>query len=309
MPALHVDRLSRRFGRFRAVDDVSFEVTRGSVHGLLGPNGSGKTTTLACALGLLRPHAGRASVLGEPAHRLHRTRGRVGVVFDTPILVRGLRVRSQVAYAARLYGHRGGRSVDEALELVGLADLARRPVTALSLGQQKRLALASALAGDPELLVLDEPLSGLDPLGVRGLLACVRELAARGLTIVLSSHRLHEIEPVLTHATILIGGRVARSGSLSELVGDPSRQALVGDDPARAQVLIESLGGRVTALDGRAEALLVEPGPRGVSALNRALVEAGIEVRELRPAGAGLPALFESLLDERAQGALPFTLS
>ena len=308
MLALEVDSLTRRFGSHVAVDDVSFAVERGSVHGLLGPNGSGKTTTLACVLGLLPPHAGRATVLGEPPHELHRTRGRVGVVFDRPILVRGLGVRAQVAYAARCFGHRGGRSIDEVLELVGLSDLARRPVTALSLGQQKRLQLAGALAGRPELLILDEPLSALDPLGVRGFLDLVRELARAGLTIVLSSHRLHEIEPVLTHASILIRGRIARSGPVTELVGDPSQQVLVVDDPARARDVIESLDGRAAQLDGRPEALLVVPGPRGAAALNRALNEAGVAVSELRPAGAGLPALFESLLDERARGALHFTL-
>lgn len=309
MLALEVSSLTRRFGRFVAVDDVSFEVERGSVHGLLGPNGSGKTTTLACALGLLRPHAGRTSVLGEASNALHRLRGRVGVVFDAPILMRGMRVRGQVAYAARLFGHGGGRSVDEAIELVGLGELKRRSVNALSLGQQKRLALAIALTGEPELLVLDEPLSGLDPLGVRGFLALVRELAEAGLTIVLSSHRLHEIEPVLTHASILIQGRVARSGALAELVGDPARQVLAVDDSTRAREVIAALGGRASDLDGRPEALLVEPGPRGVAALNRALNEAGVEVSELRPAGAGLPALFDALLDEHVTGALPFSQS
>ncbi len=307
MPALAVDSLTRRFGGHLAVDDVSFEVERGSIHGLLGPNGSGKTTTLACALGLLRPHAGRSTVLGEPSGALHRTRGRVGVVFDAPILVRGLAVRAQVAYAARLFGHRGGRTVDEAIELVGLGDLKRRSVSALSLGQQKRLALASALAGAPELLVLDEPLSGLDPLGVEAFLTLVRRLAGMSTTIVLSSHRLHEIEPVLTHATVLIGGRKVRSGSLEELVGRPGRVVLVANDGERAREVVERCGGSAAAAD-ESGALLVDPGPLDAAALNRALHEAGVEVSELRPASAGLPALFQALLDEHAQGPVPFRL-
>lgn len=309
MIPLVVDSLSRRFGSHVAVDEVSFEVGAGTVHGLLGPNGSGKTTTLACAMGLLRPHAGRVTVLGHPASALHRTAGRVGVVFDRPILVRGLRVHSQVAYTASLLGHRGGRSVDEAIELVGLGALARHRSHGLSLGQQKRLALASALVGDPELLVLDEPLSGLDPLGVRGFLQLVRELAARGLTIVLASHRLHEIEPVLTHASILIGGRVVRTGALHELLAGEHLLLVATDDPARAREVVEQLGGSAKDSEGRPDALLVDPGEAGAAELNRALNEAGLAVRELRPTGSGLPTLFDSLLDEHAREATPFQLS
>ena len=306
--ALVVDSITRRFGRQVAVDDVTFEVERGSVHGLLGPNGSGKTTTLACALGLLAPHAGRVTVLGQPAARLDRTRGRVGVLFDRPILLRGLSVRRQVQYTAQLLGHRGGRSVDEALELVGLRDLARRPSKALSLGQQKRLALASALLGAPELLVLDEPLAGLDPLGVRGLLQLVRELSERGLTIVLSSHRLHEIEPLISHATILLGGRVVRTGTLAELVGESRRLRLVTSDAAGAREVVERLGGEVGPLEDRTDGWLVTLAQVGPADLNRALHEAGVAVSELRPVTTGLPALFDALLDEHIEGPIPFRL-
>ena len=303
---LEIDALTRRYGRVLAVDGVSFAVAPGSIHGLLGPNGSGKTTTLSCALGLQRASSGTVRVLGEPPARLHRTRGKVGVVFDTSILVRGLTVRRQLAYAASLFGHRpeSGRSLADALERTGLADLARRPVTRLSLGQQKRLALACALAGAPELLVLDEPLSGLDPLGARELLRLLRDLAAAGVTVLLSSHRLHEVEPVLTHATILLGGRVARDGPLDELVRAPRRLRIAADEPARAAALLRELG--VASCEPTPDgALLVDPGAHTAAALNRRLVEAGLGVEELAPAGTArergagaLAALFDSLLDE-----------
>lgn len=309
MHPLVVDSLTRRYGRHVAVDGVSFKVERGAVHGLLGPNGSGKTTTLACCLGLLAPHSGEVAVLGQPARRLDRTRGRVGVVFDRPTAMRGQSVRGQVRYSARLLGHRGGRKVNEALELVGLRHLARRPARGLSLGQQKRMALASALLGDPEFLVLDEPLSGLDPMGVRGLLRLISELSKRGLTILLSSHRLHEIEPILTHASILIGGRLVRSGSLGQLLGSGRvlRLDCAGDGPV--DEIARGVGARATRRPGEEHGWTVELGSGDAAALNRALHEAGVGVRELAPVNAGLPTLFDSLLDEHAGGPLPFQLS
>jgi ABC-type multidrug transport system ATPase subunit len=296
MFALEVDSLQKRYGKTVAVESVSFAVEPGSIFGLLGPNGSGKTTTLACMLGLVKPTAGRIAVLGESPRRLHRTLGRVGVVFDAPVLVRGLTVRRQLAYATRLFGHAGGRSIDEALELAGLSGLEGRSVTRLSLGQQKRLAVAGALAGRPELLVLDEPLSGLDPPGARALLRLIGELAAAGVTIVLSSHRLHEVEPVLTHAAILVGGRVARQGSLTELLATAGRHRVAVDDPARAREVLASIAGVVVGQESP-DGLYFEPGANELAALNRALVEAGVGVSELRREGANLPALFDSLAD------------
>jgi ABC-2 type transport system ATP-binding protein len=274
MEALTVRALTRRYGDVVAVQGVDLTVTRGAVYGLLGPNGSGKTTTLACALGLLRPTSGEVRVLGVPAERLHRTRGRVGVVFDTPALIKGLSVAANLAYAARLRGHGGGRSAGEALELVGLTDLARRHAGKLSLGQQKRLSIAIALAGTPELLVLDEPLSGLDPLGVRQVLRLVRRLA---------------------DAAVLLRGKVAAAGALDELLGGTDRHRIGADDPRRARDVVAGFEGARVVADG--PELLVELGGHPVSALNRALVEAGVAVSSIATERSSLPALFESLVD------------
>ena len=323
MAALSVEGLTRRFGRVVAVDGISFAVERGQVFGLLGPNGSGKSTTLACALGLLRPTAGAVRILGEPAGRIHRTRGRVAAVFDEPMRVKGLTVKRQLAYAARLRGHSGGRDTARALELVGLASLAGRPVTKLSLGQSKRLAIAGALAGSPELLVLDEPLSGLDPVGVRDLLATVRNLASEGITVLLSSHRLHELEDVVTHLAILLGGRVAANGALDELLGSRSRYRIVVDDAQSARGRLAELAGvevlaeqalagpaselaaAASGLATRRTELTVDAGTHAPGELNHALVHAGVTVHGLRPVEVSLPALFDSLLAraETAGGA------
>ena len=297
MGAIEIRELTKRYGRVTAVDGISLDITDGAIYGLLGPNGSGKTTTLSCCLGLLRPTSGEVRVLGEPARRLHRTLGRVGVVFDTPILIKGLSVRQNLEYAAHVRGHRGGRSLTEALELVDMAELAGRPAGKLSLGQAKRAAIAAALAGSPELLILDEPLSGLDPLGVRQVLRLVQRLAGEGLTIVLSSHRLPEMQRVLTHAAILLHGKVARSGTLAELLGSGTRHRLQVDDPLRAREVIEAQAGTRIIGTPAAGELVVDLGRISSSAINRTLVQAGVEVSSLAPASTTLQDLFESLVD------------
>jgi len=208
-----------------------------------------------------------------------------------------LSVRQNLEYAAHVRGHRGGRSLTEALELVDMAELAGRPAGKLSLSQAKRAAIAAALAGSPELLILDEPLSGLDPLGVRQVLRLVQRLAGEGLTIVLSSHRLPEMQRVLTHAAILLHGKVARSGTLAELLGSGTRHRLQVDDPLRAREVIEAQAGTRIIGTPAAGELVVDLGRISSSAINRTLVQAGVEVSSLAPASTTLQDLFESLVD------------
>ena len=145
MFVLEVDSLSKRFGGQQAVQDVSFRVECGQIFGLLGPNGSGKTTTIACALGLLRADAGQTRVLGHPSAQLARNQGKLGAVFDQDNLIGGLSVRNNLEYATRLLGHKGGRKPSEVLELTGIAQLAKRRANQLSLGQRKRVALGDDL--------------------------------------------------------------------------------------------------------------------------------------------------------------------
>ncbi len=302
--ALAVRNLVKTYGAVRAVDDVSFDVPRGSIYGLLGPNGSGKTTTLSCALGLLHQDSGHADVLGLPAARIHETAGRVAVVFDAATLVDGLTCRQNLRYARRLLGHAGGRSDDEALELTGITALASRRAGRLSLGQRRRLSIARALIGRPELLVLDEPLSGLDTVGVRAMLRLFRDLHGQGLTLLLSSHRLPEMETILTRAAILVAGRLLREASLDELLhGQKLRLRVRATPTPDAQSALSRLRG-VTVLERRADdELLLLPGDVVPSAINAALVQAGCAVSALVPERATLQAVFETLVDEqRAAG-------
>ena len=308
MPVLSIQSLNRSYGPVRAVQDVSLTVQAGDIYGLLGPNGSGKTTTLSCALGLLAPDSGRIEVLGVPAAQIHRTMGRVAVVFDGATLVDGLTCRQNLQYARSLLGHSGGRSDEEVLALTGIASLIDRRAGRLSLGQRRRLSIARALLGKPELIVLDEPLSGLDTVGVRAMLELFRALQAQGHTLVVSSHRLHEMETIVTRLAILLGGRLVRECSLDELLEGRRPRLLVRATPlGQARAILGALPGleRAEPAAGAGEdgLLRVWPGALGPAAVNRALVSGGCDVSTLAPERVTLQSAFEALVDDaRAAG-------
>ena len=311
MPALEVRALSKRYGRAQAVENVTLTVERGQIYGLLGPNGSGKTTTLGCALGLIRPSRGDVRILGEPARRIHRTQGRVGAVFDIACLLKRLTVRQNLEYARRLLGRPGGRGPAEVMELVGIDALAKRRAGRLSLGEQKRVAIARALLGSPELLVLDEPLSALDTLGARATLSMIRRLSEEGLTFILSSHRLPEMETVITHAGILAKGRVLAEGALPELLGERQHRYRLRISPVdRAERVLADLGG-IECLEqharrgdgaGDGTELIVCLDGCPIDAVNRALVRAGCSVFAIVPERHDLVSAFEGLVDAARSG-------
>lgn len=311
MLAIEIDDLHKRYGSRRVVKGLSLAVERGWIYGLLGPNGSGKTTTLSCALGLLRPSSGIARVLGEPAAKLHRLKGRLGVVFDSAIVLPGLTALQNLAYLRKLLGHGRGRSSEEVLEMVGLTEMARARARALSLGQRRRLAIAGALLGDAELLVLDEPLSGLDTMGVRSMLRVFARLRDEGLTLVLSSHRLHEMQTVISHAGILFDGRIERGGSLAELIGQGrERYSLLVSDGERARERVVRVEGAqleesAAAGDGRSRIVVRTTGVE-IARLNRLLIEAGCEVSAIEPRVETLQSVFEGIVDAHDdEGVLP----
>jgi ABC-2 type transport system ATP-binding protein len=213
---LEVRGLTKTFGRVTAVRDVSFTAPAGKVTGLLGPNGSGKTTTLRVALGLVRPTAGAALIGGASYASLARPRCAVGAVLDTAGYHPGRRARDHLRVLAAASSVPDQR-VDDVLDQVDLASSAGRRVRGFSLGMRQRLGLAAALLGDPQLLVLDEPANGLDPAGVAWLRGLLRHLAAEGRTIVVASHGLAEVAQTVDHVVILSAGRLRFAGPLTEL--------------------------------------------------------------------------------------------
>ncbi|MGQ0744529.1 MAG: ABC transporter ATP-binding protein [Acidimicrobiales bacterium] len=219
VPAIWCSGLRKRYGRRQAVDDVSLEVNRGDVMGLLGPNGAGKTTVIKMLLGLVRPDAGQAMVLGRPAAD-PAARARVGYLPELFRYQPWLSAAEVLALHVRLSGlDIGARARDESLALVGLAARADDRVGGFSKGMQQRLGLAVALVAEPQLVVLDEPTSALDPVGRVDVRDIVLALKSRGVTVLLNSHLIGEVERVCDRVVILDRGRVAASGTVPELRG------------------------------------------------------------------------------------------
>jgi ABC-2 type transport system ATP-binding protein len=217
-PVVSVSSLTKRFGEVTAVEDLSFSIEPGTVTGFLGPNGAGKTTTLRVLLGLAEPTSGQALVFGRPYQELEHPARRVGAVLESNDFHPGRSGRDHLRVLA-LAGEIPEQRVDEVLELVELAPAATRRVKTYSLGMRQRLGLAAALVGDPELLVLDEPANGLDPAGVHWLRVLLREFAARGGTVLVSSHLLAEVSQTVDQVLIIDRGRLVASTRLDELAG------------------------------------------------------------------------------------------
>jgi ABC-2 type transport system ATP-binding protein len=223
MTEVEVRSLTKSFGRVAAVKNLSFTAPAGKITGFLGPNGSGKTTTLRTLLGLVRPSAGEALIGGVRYRSLARPRRSVGVLLDATGFHPGRRARDHLAVLAASCCL-PGRRVDEVLDLVGLGSSANRRVREFSLGMRQRLGLAAALLGDPQVLLLDEPANGLDPAGIAWLRGTLRGLAGEGRTVVVASHVLGEVAQTADRVVIVNAGELRFSGPLHELGG--SGQAL-----------------------------------------------------------------------------------
>jgi ABC-2 type transport system ATP-binding protein len=224
MSAIAVHGLSKRFGDVVAVDRLGFEVEEGTVVGFLGPNGAGKTTTLRMLLGLVTPTAGSATIHGLPYRELPDPVRQVGALLEASGFHPGRTARNHLLVAATAAGLPPGRA-DQVLAQVGLADAARRRVGGFSLGMRQRLGLATALLGDPQVLVLDEPANGLDPQGVHWLRGFLRQLADQGRTVLVSSHVLAEVAQTVDQVVILAGGRLVTQAPLAALT-DQARGAV-----------------------------------------------------------------------------------
>jgi ABC-2 type transport system ATP-binding protein len=286
----------RRVGRVRAVDGLDLSVPAGGVFGFLGPNGSGKTTTIRCLLGLARPSAGRCRLLGvDTLHRLPGVIGRVGSLVETPGLTSGVSGRQTLEILATTAGI--GRSrVDAVLERVGLAGRADDHARTYSLGMRQRLGLAIALLKDPEVLILDEQANGLDPAGIREIRELVRVLGAEGRTVFLSSHLLGEVELVCDEVAILARGRTVASGPIHEVLKAARPSAVwvkVADLVGGTRTL--AAAGLEAHLDG--EHIRVDVAPARAEDVTRALVGDGHYPTELRPVETSLEDAFFALTE------------
>jgi ABC-2 type transport system ATP-binding protein len=218
MSTIQINRLTKHFGDVVAVDDLSFDVGPGHVTGFLGPNGAGKTTTLRLLLGLVEPTSGSATFDGVPYRSLPDPVDTVGAVLESSGFHPSRTARGHLRAVAQA-GRRSARRAEDLLEMVGLADAAGRRVGGYSLGMRQRLGLASALVGDPEVLILDEPTNGLDPAGVRWLRELIHRLSREGRTVLVSSHLLAEVAQTVDHLVILDHGRLVSAGAVADVIG------------------------------------------------------------------------------------------
>ncbi|MFY7850299.1 MAG: ABC transporter ATP-binding protein, partial [Brevundimonas sp.] len=279
--ALEAVGVGKTFGAVKALDALSLRIPKGGVYGILGPNGAGKSTLFRIVLGLVRPTAGEARLLGAAAGDIKALR-RIGAVIETPRFLPWLTARDTLKVLALESGE-GKPDIDGWLDRVGLTEAADRTVHGFSVGMKQRLALAAALLSRPEVVILDEPTSGMDPAGILEIRALIRELADRdGVTVILASHQLDEVQRVCDRVAIFNKGKVITEGRVSDLTASGERLRLSVTPLAKAMSV---LGDRAT-LEGDA---VVAAMPRSeAAAAIKALVEGGVDIEEARWIGADL---------------------
>ncbi|RZU01609.1 ABC-2 type transport system ATP-binding protein [Kribbella rubisoli] len=288
---VEISGLTKRYGDTLAVDGVDLTVLPGEVYGFLGPNGAGKTTTLRILTGLIAPTSGDVRVLGGKPGQAD-VLGRTGSMIESPAFypylsgLDNLRLLAEYAGVSR-------RRIDEVLELVDLADRAQDRFSTYSLGMKQRLGVAAALLKDPELVILDEPTNGLDPVGMRDMRRLIRELGTGGRTVVLSSHLLGEVQQICDRVGIINSGRMVAEHNVEELRGE--QELVVRADPKdRAQAILTRFG-NVHQYD---DTLRVTVDPARAAEVNSVLVGAGIAVSELHMTERALEDIFFELTTE-----------
>ena len=291
-PPIEARGLVKRYGHVTAVDQVDLTVSAGDVYGYLGPNGAGKTTSLRMLLGLIRPDAGSAKLFGrDPLQEGARALDGVAGFVEAPRFYPYLSGRRNLELVAALDGDGAEARIDEALDTVDLAARAKDKVGGYSHGMRQRLGIAGALLRDPRLLLLDEPTTGLDPAGMRDMRRLIHRLAGQGITVLLSSHLMPEVEELCDRVAIVGSGRVLYEGSLSELISTTAgRYELRTTDDVRAAELASRHPGVTDVV--RRDGVSFAAGERTVAELSIELGRAGVGIRALQAQTATLEELF-----------------
>jgi ABC-2 type transport system ATP-binding protein len=290
--------LTKRFGDKTAVDDVSFTVSPGKVTGFLGPNGAGKSTTMRMIVGLDRPTSGRTTVNGADYRSLRAPLTEVGVLLDAKAVHTGRSARNHLRAMAATHGIPTSR-VDEVIEITGLGSVARKRAGGFSLGMGQRLGLAAALLGDPHTLILDEPVNGLDPEGVRWVRQFVRRIAAEGRTVLLSSHLMSEMAQTADHVIVLGRGKVLADASLEDLVRAWTTAAVRVRSPRAAELAATVAGQGVEIVTTSPETLDIHGLP--AARIGDLAAERGIPIHELTPTTGSLEEAYLALTGESVE--------
>lgn len=292
---LELQELTKKFGRITAVNQLSFSVEKGSVFGILGPNGSGKTTTLGMLLGVTRPLSGSFSWFeGEDSQRAKK---RIGSLLETPNFYPYMSARQNLSLSAKIKNIKNP-NIDEVLEQVKLLDRADDKFKTFSLGMKQRLAIASALLGNPEVLVLDEPTNGLDPKGIADIRNLILAIAERGITVIMASHILAEVEKVCSHVAVLKNGNLLFCGLSAELQAPQEKLEIAASDMLELELALKQHPKVKEVLHQKAYLMVIPEADLAPESLNQWLAEQGIYISHLKRNESDFEAGFFKLIDK-----------
>ena len=290
---LTIEGISKNYGRIQALNNVSFSVPAGSVFGILGPNGSGKTTMLGIVMDVLKPTAGSFQFFGQPASAEQRKH--IGTLLETPNFYHYLSGERNLAISAEIKG-KGKEDILSVLEKVNLAERKNSKFSTYSLGMKQRLAIAAALLGNPDVLVFDEPTNGLDPVGIAEIRELILRLASEGKTIIMASHLLDEVEKVCTHVAILKKGNLLTAGPVDEVLVNEDMVEISAADFGRLQTIVGAMGGYKNAKTQNNQLqLFMSQGTADLEAINRYCFENGVVLNHLQLKKKSLEAKFFEL--------------
>jgi ABC-type multidrug transport system ATPase subunit len=288
--------LTKHYGRIRAVDELSFAIPAGSVFGLLGPNGSGKTTTLGMLLDVINPTSGSYSWFGNFSNKENRQK--IGSILETPAFYPYLSAVDNLQIIAEIKGI-GYDNINEVLKITGLYERRHSTYRTFSLGMKQRLALASALLCDPLVMILDEPTNGLDPRGIAEIRELIRTIAQQGKTIILASHLLDEVQKVCTHFAVLNRGKLMYSGLVNEVSEEEQRVELSADNTGDLLLLLEKFPGKRKLESAGEKIVITLDSNMPISDLSRFVFQQGIVVTHLVSLKRSLESQFLEILNEQ----------
>jgi len=293
---ISIDRLTKSFGSVKALDQLSLEIPKGGIYGVLGPNGAGKSTLFRILLGLIHPTSGRGLMLDYPLGHTSSLR-RVGSMIETPAYPPYLSGKNVLQWLGMAHGMANAIDYDRWLDRVGLTEAADRKVRGYSVGMKQRLGIAAALMTDPELIILDEPTSGMDPTGIQDIRALIRSLADDdGVTVIMASHQLLEVQRICDRVAILNQGKLAAEGRVSELTAQTEYLRLTASPLVKVKNIVGDAGQIVD------DAIHLNIMRKDTPNLINYLVSQGIEIMEVRWIGADLEAVY---MQETGQNAEP----
>ncbi len=293
MSILSLENIYKNYGSVQALKGVSFNVPKGSVFGILGPNGSGKTTMLGIIMDILKPTSGTYKLLGEVPSEIHRRQ--IGTFLETPNFYHYLSAERNLNIAAAIKG-RGVEDIPRVLEMVNLTQRKKSRFSTFSLGMKQRLAIASCLLGNPSVLILDEPTNGLDPVGIAEIRALIKKLQLEGTTIIMASHLLDEVEKVCTHVAILKKGELVATGGVNEILANEDIVEIGAANLSALQLSVEQFSGYTSMkVEDNLIQLFYPIGTINLEGINRHFFNEGIVLNHLQLKRKSLESKFMEL--------------